>query len=85
MSARCDCYGSLFSDFTRVERNQRLHSPAFSALLVSQGIGMKSRALEVKADEWDKCVACDDDRTCYDLSLSKLVMNTILTNGRYGA
>ena len=85
MSARNDCYGSMFPDFTRLEKNKRLNSPAFSALVVSHGLGAQSRTLEVKADGWDKCVACADYRTCCDLSLSKLLMNTILTNGWLGS
>jgi hypothetical protein len=85
MSARSDCYGTMFPDFTQLENNKPLNSPAFSALVVSHGIGAQGRTLEVKPDGWDKCVACPDYRTCYDLSLSKLVMNTLLANGWYGA
>ena len=85
MSAHSDCYSKMLPDFTRLEKNKPLISPAFSALVVSRGIGTQSRSLEVKPDGWDKCVACDDYRTCYDLSLSKTVMNTILANEWYGA
>lgn len=85
MSAHSDCYGKMFPDFTRLEKNKPLTSPAFIALVESHGIGVQRRSLEVKPDGWDKCVACDDYRTCYDLSLSKMLMNTILANGWYGA
>jgi hypothetical protein len=85
MSARSYCYGSIFPGFTRLENNKPLNRIAFSALAVSHGIGAQSRTLDVKPDGWDKCVACADYRTCYDLSLSKLVMNTILANGWYRA
>ena len=85
MSARSDCYGSMFPDFTRLENSKPLKSVAFSALVVSHGIGAQSSRLDVKPEGWEKCVTCADYRTCYDLSLSKLVMNTILANGWYGA
>jgi hypothetical protein len=49
------------------------------------GIAVQSRKLEVKGEGWEKCVACVDYRTCYDLSLAKLLMNTMLVNGWYGA
>jgi hypothetical protein len=75
----------MFPDFTRLEKNTPLGSPVFSALVVSHGIGVQSRTLEVKSDGWDRCVACADYRTCYDLSLARLLMSTLLTSGWYGA
>jgi len=80
-----DCYGALLPDFTRLEKNKALVSPAFSALVVSHGIGVQDRDLEVRTDGWEKCTTCLDYRTCYDLSLAKLLMNTVLVNGWYGA
>ena len=47
------------------------------------GFGVQGRKLEVKGEGWEKCMACADYRTCYDLSLAKLVMNTLLANGWY--
>jgi hypothetical protein len=85
MSAHSDRYGTMFPDLTRLERNKPLGSSAFSALVVSHGIGVLSRTLEVKPDGWDQCVACADYRTRYDLSLAKLLVNTVLVNGCYGA
>jgi hypothetical protein len=80
-----DCYGTLLPDVTRLEKNMKLESPAFSALVVSHGIGVQNRAVEVKRDGWEKCTACPDYRTCYDLSLARLLMNTVLVNGWYGS
>jgi len=85
MSARCECYGAMFPDFTRLEKNKPLSSLAFTALVESHGIGDQGRKLEVKQEGWEKCVACADYRTCYDLSLAKLLMKTLLANGWYGA
>jgi hypothetical protein len=85
MNTHTNCYGSLFLDFTRLNHNQPMESRAFSALVVSHGIGVQSRKLEVKREGWKKCISCQDYRTCYDLSLAKLVMNAVMAGGWYGA
>jgi hypothetical protein len=85
MNAFSDCYGAMFPDFTRLEPNKPVEGMAFSGLVTSYGIGAQHRKLEVKGDGWKRCVACLDYRTCYDLSLAKLLMNTLLANGWYGA
>ena len=64
----------------RLKRKEKLEGQAFTALVVSSGTGAQGRSLEVKRDAWEKCVACPDYRTCYDLSLATLVMNNILMN-----
>ncbi len=71
MNIHPDCYGTMFSDFTRLKRKQPLEGRAFTALVVSSGTGAQGRSLEVKREAWEKCVACPDYRTCYDLSLAK--------------
>jgi len=70
----------MFPDFTRLKRKERLEGQAFTALMVSSGTGAQGRSLEVKGEAWEKCVACPDYRTCYDLSLAKLEMNEALMN-----
>ena len=85
MTTHPDCYGALFPDFTRLQKNKPLESPAFTALVVSHGIGVQHRTLDVKRDGWEKCIACADYRTCYDLSLARLMMNAALANGWNGA
>jgi hypothetical protein len=85
MSTRSECHGTMFPGFTRLEKNKPLVSPAFTALVESHGIGVQGRKPEVKPDGWEKCAACADYRTCYDLRLAKFLMNTILVNGWYGA
>jgi len=79
-----NCNGSLFPDFTRLKHNQPLASQAFSTLVASHGIGVQSRKVDVKPEGWEKCVACPDYRTCYDLSLAKLLMNAVLAGSLYG-
>lgn len=78
MNAHLDCYGAMFPDFTRLRFKQRLESQAFSGLVACSGTGPQGRTLEVKREAWDGCVACREYRTCYDLSLAKLLMSDIL-------
>ena len=80
MNTHPDCYGTMFPDFARLRHKQKVEGRAFSALIVSSGTGWQGRTLEVKRDAWEKCVACADYRTCYDLSLAKLLMNDMLVN-----
>jgi hypothetical protein len=85
MNNHSKCYGSLFPDFTKLRPNQPLESQCFNALVTGHGIGVQGRKLEVQPEAWDKCLECPDYRTCYDLSLAKLVMNAVLAGGFYGA
>ncbi len=75
-----DCYGTIFPDFTRLKFKERLEGRAFTARITSSGIGTEGRDLEVKAEDWEKCLACPEYRTCYDLSMAKLLMNEVLVN-----
>lgn len=75
-----ECYGKMFPDFTRLKRKEPLEGQAFTALVVSSGTGAQGRTLAVKREAWEKCVSCPDYRTCYDLSLARLLMNNILMN-----
>ena len=85
MTAFPDCYGTMFPDFTRLEHNKPAEGVAFSALVVSHGLGPQSRKLEMKREGCAKCAECPAYRTCYDFSLAKLFMNTLLANGWYGS
>ncbi len=78
MSTHLECYGRMFPDFARLERKKPVSSPAFTAVITGTGTGPQGRKLEVKGEGWEKCAACPDYRTCYDLSLAKLLMNDML-------
>lgn len=78
------CYGLMLPDFTRLEHNKPVEGVAFSALVASNGLGPQSRKLEMKWEGCVKCAACPAYRTCYDFSMAKLFMNTVLANGWYG-
>ena len=80
MNNHPECYGTMFPDFTRLKRNEKLEGQAFRALVASSGTGAQGRNLEVKREAWEECVACPDYRTSYDLSLAKLEMNESLMN-----
>ena len=75
---RAECYGKMLPDFTRLKRKERLEGQAFAALVTGSGTGAQGRGLEVKREAWEKCVACPDCRTCYDLSLATLEMSEVL-------
>ena len=79
-AGRAECYGKMFPDFTRLKRKERLEGQVFAALVTGSGTAAQGRSLEVKREAWEKCVACPDYRTCYDLSLAKLEMNNMLMN-----
>ena len=78
VAQRAECYVKMFPYFTRLKRKERLEGQAFTALVVSSGTGAQGRSLELKREAWEKCVACPDYRTCYDLSLATLEMNEVL-------
>jgi len=80
LAQRAECYGKMFPDFTRLKRKESLEGQAFAALVTGSGTGAQGRSLEVKGEAWEKCVACPDYGTCYDLSLAKLEMNDVLMN-----
>ena len=80
LTQRAECYGRMFPDFTRLKRKVKLEGQAFAALVTGSGTGAEGRKLEVKGEAWEKCVACPDYRTCYDLSLARLEMNEVLVN-----
>jgi hypothetical protein len=75
-----ECYGNLFPDFTALKLREPLEGKAFTAVVAGSGTGARGRNLEVKREGWAKCVECPDYRTCYDLSVAKLLMNYVVMN-----
>jgi hypothetical protein len=68
------CYGGMFPDLTRLEHNVPCRGQALTVELRSAGIGVQRRELRVDDQAWDRCAACPDYRTCYDLGLAKLML-----------
>jgi len=77
---RRECYGEMFPDFTRLKRGEALDGQAFTALIVDSGTGAHGRNLEVNSEAWARCAECPDYRSCYDLSVAKLLMRHVLMN-----
>ena len=73
-----DCYGKLFPDFTRLKRGEQQDGQAFSAVITGAGTGAHGRNLDVKTEARLKCSECPDYRSCYELSVAKMLMNQVL-------
>jgi len=46
----------------------------------SSGIGVQSRVVTVKPEEWGDFLKCPDYRTCYDLGMARLQLWQSLQN-----
>ena len=54
----------------------------FGAMVQSVGLGIQDRKISVDLDEWEKCTACPDYKTCYDLSLGTVALQeAVLRHG----
>lgn len=73
-----ECYGQMMPDLSRLEYNAPLKGQAFVVEARSQGIGVQELRMTVNAAGWERCLACPDYRTCYDLSMAKLVLHRAL-------
>lgn len=73
-----DCYGKLFPRLTRLKRGEQQEGQAFSAVITGTGTGAQGRNLAVKTEARLKCSDCADYRSCYELSVAKMLMNQVL-------
>jgi hypothetical protein len=64
----------MFPDLDRLEDNRPLRGKVFTVLVESKGIGVSGRTITVDPDQWQACVACEQYRGCYDLSMGKLLL-----------
>jgi hypothetical protein len=78
MSDNNNCCGEMFPDLDRLNDNAVLRGQVFRVLVTSQGIGISGRKVEVDAEQWLRCVACEQYRNCYDLSIAKLLLRLAL-------
>jgi len=74
METTMGCYGSMFPDLDRLEGNRPVHGRVFEVLLESKGIGLSGRSITADQAQWKKCTACEQYRSCYDLSMAKLLL-----------
>ncbi len=75
MNTHPNCYGSMLPDLSRLEYKKQLEAEAFSVLISSPGTGAAGHRVDFKPEAWEKCIACPDYRTCYDLSLARLIIS----------
>jgi hypothetical protein len=70
------CYGKLFPDLSRrLEPNQPRGGAVFGCTAHGAG-GAKSVSVTVDDAKWEQCVDCARYRSCYDLSVAKLLLQT---------
>jgi len=72
------CYGEMFPDMGSFRRNRPQSGHAISATVTSVGAGVQGRSVTVNRDGWEECRHCVDYRTCYDLSMAKLGVESAL-------
>jgi hypothetical protein len=70
---RPECYGKIFPDMLNFTRNKVNQGHVFGATVQSFGLGVQDRKMSVDFSVWEKCLACPEYRTCFDLSLGKLI------------
>ncbi len=78
MQKHKDCYGTMFHDSLHVSENQDMKGKAFDFKLSSMGLGTADRAVSVKMEEWDDCVACEEFEHCYKLCAAKLMLESAI-------
>jgi len=71
--AKRSCYGKLFPDVSRLEANRQHGGEVFGCRL--NRLGAEAQSVEFTVDEakWERCVDCPHYRSCYDLSMAKLL------------
>jgi hypothetical protein len=75
-----ECYGRMFPDMLQLTANRRSAGKVFSAEVKSFGIGVQGRDVSVDWEQWAKCKACPEYRTCYDMSLGRFVLESNLVS-----
>jgi hypothetical protein len=78
MSCQETCYGNLFPDLNQLDVNKTIKGRAFAVLVESKGIGVSARTVSVDRKAWEQCIACEDYRSCYDLSIAKLLLTHVV-------
>ena len=76
------CYGKIYPDLSRVEYNQVLAGKVFKTQINCNGLMPRAPQFEYNLEEWEACQKCEQYRSCYDLSNSKLFMRRALTSIR---
>jgi hypothetical protein len=77
-TARPDCFGEIFPDLSRLEWNKPCQGKAFTVLVTTLGIGVKSRQVDLDQAAWEKCRRCPSYGSCYDVGMAKLALTHAL-------
>ena len=69
-----ECYGAMYPSFAVTEVNREVRGKVFGYHLVSRGLGIQERAVDVDLAQWETCLACPEFDGCFALSLGKLAL-----------
>lgn len=69
-----ECYGVLYPSLVVTEVNRKVRGKVFGYHLVSRGIGIQGRTVDVDTAQWETCLACPEFNGCFALSLGKLAL-----------
>jgi hypothetical protein len=81
MPEKTDCFGTIFPDLSRLEWNIPQRGQVFAVTVSSQGIGVQGRDIFTDQEAWEKCQQCRDFRSCYDLSMGKMALESAVHVG----
>jgi hypothetical protein len=77
-----ECFGQIYPDLSQVEYNRTLAGKVFRIRVNCTGLMPQSRQLQCDLREWEDCQSCEQYRSCYDLSNSKLMMQRAMAGMR---
>lgn len=69
-----ECYGVLYPSVGVTEVNRKVRGKVFGYHLVSRGLGIQGRTVDVDTAQWETCLACPEFNGCFALSLGKLAL-----------
>jgi hypothetical protein len=71
---KAECYGAMYPPVGVTEVNRNVRGKVFGYHLVSRGLGIQGRTVDVDAAQWESCLACPEFDGCFALSLGKLAL-----------
>ncbi len=69
-----ECYGGMYPSGVLAQTNRDVRGKVFGYHLVSRGLGIQERRVNVDAGQWEACMACPEFDGCFALSLGKLAL-----------
>jgi len=68
----------MYPSLSAMETNRDVHGKVFGYHLVSRGLGIRERRVNVDGEAWEACLACPEFDGCFALSLGKLALEQAL-------